>query len=219
MNATSYEMIVQEAGSHELNRPVHLALRDACAERAVELLSQPIHHIDTANRAMLVERIIALLRTAALHARLAARSERAGEQERDFLHFLLLTLQHVESVYALIQNQADMESREHGFLTKFLGVSADEVTLTALNYRRRAEDMLEGLWHVLRLSGAPYRVLQQTNLAEMSESDRERYRRARESYRAELDKAPRFATASVDSEPSVRNAEPPLASGATEFTI
>jgi hypothetical protein len=202
-----------------MNRPVHLALRDACTERAVEMLSLPMHPLGTEERIAHVDRVIALLRMSTQHARLAARSARAGERERDFLHFLRLTLQHVESVYALIQNQAHMESREHSFLTKFLSVGMQEVSLTAINYRRQAEDMLEGLWHVLRLSSAPYRELQQANFTELSKSEQERYHRARAGVQEELSAGALPTFPETGPEPLIRNAAPPPPSGTAEFSI
>jgi len=207
------------AECYDTNRPVYLARRDAGVERAVELLSQPTSHLPTAARIAHVENVIALLRTASHHARLAARSRRAGEAERDFLRFLALTLQQVESVHALIQQQAHLESKEHGFLSKFLEVSADEVTLSAINFQRRAEDLLEGLWQVLRMSSTPYRRLQHDNLKELSLDERERYDRAIASFRK--DAAAKYALpAPSDRVPSAaRNADPPIFSGATEFSI
>lgn len=206
------------AGYYELNRPVHLARRDSGVERAVELLAQPTGHLPTAARIEHVERVIALLRTASHHARLAARSPRAGDSERDFLHFLALTLQQVESVQALIHHQAHLESKEHGFLSKFLGVNPDEVTLSAINFQRRAEDMLEGLWQVLRMSSTPYRRLQQDNLKDLTAEERERYQRAMGSFRTAVSKyAPPLSAPQPAA--SARNAGPPPVSGATEFPI
>lgn len=204
------------AECYDTNRPVHLARRDACVERSVELLTQATGHLPTAARMAHVERIIALLRTALHHARLAARSHRATDAERDFLHFLELTLRQVESVQALVHHQAHLESREHGFLSKFLGVSPDEVTLSAINFQRHAEDMLQGLWQVIRMSSAPYRRLQQENMKELSTEERARYDRAMESFRREA--VAKYPAETAGEGPTAsRNAAPP--SGATEFAI
>lgn len=199
---------------------MHLALRDAGAECAVGMLSRPLHALGTDERMAHVGEVIRLLQLSAKHARLAARSARATERERDFLRFLRVILQYVESVYALILNQAQMESKEHGFLQKFLGETMmDELSLTALNYRRRADDMLEGLWHVLRLSSAPYRDLQQANFNALTDSERERYRRARQAFLERHTTTMPAATAVQTPEPMIRNAASPSDSGAAEFAI
>ncbi len=201
-------------GFNEINRPIHLARRDACLERAVEWLSRPVQQLGTAERIARVGAVIRMLRQALRHARLAVRSVRATERERDFLHFLELTLQQVESVDALIRHQSHLESKEHGFLGKFLGVSPDEVSLSAINFQRRAEDMLEGLWQVLRMSSAPYRQLQRENLDALSPEERERYERACANVcRTSAPSGENPASAAPDA--VARNAASPL--GAAEF--
>ena len=170
----------------DLNRAVHLARRDACVERAMELLYFPIESMGTHERIAHVGNVIALLECALEHATRAGGSDRAIAKEHDFRHFLLLILGNVESVYAFLKNQEHLESEEHSFLTQFLGISEDEVTLSATNYHRRAEDMLMGLWQVLRMAHGPYRSLQQQNTSAFDESDRERYQRAYLSFREEL---------------------------------
>jgi hypothetical protein len=161
----------------ELNRPALLARRDAAVEQAVETLYRPVQSMDTQGRLAHVNSILALLKTALVYADRAAHSERATQKEKDFRRFLELVLGNVESVEALIRNQAHFQSEQECFLSQFLGSDAEAATLSATNFQRRSEDMLHGLWQILRLSHAPYRALQAENLASLTAEERERYER------------------------------------------
>lgn len=168
------------------NRPAHLARRDACVERAAELLSSSLESMDTAARIAHVGQVIALLESAASHATLARGTAEPGDQEGNFLHFLELILNNVRSAHAFLKNQAHLESEEHKFLESFLGVPADEMMLSATNYRRRSEDMVAGLWHFLRMMHVPYSALKVANMAALDPTAKERYQRAYGIYREEL---------------------------------
>lgn len=179
----------------ELNRPAHLARRDVAVERAVEFLCLPVAAMNAESRVAHVDRVLSLLRTALEHADLAARSARTTQRERDFRRFLDLVLHNVTSLHALVENQAHFESEKQCFLDHFLGDRTEESALSAVNYQRRAEDMLQALWQIMRLSHAPYRAMQEENLAELTQEERERYRRGSATYRESLPDPARPQTA------------------------
>lgn len=167
-----------------LNRPIHLARRDAFFERAAELLNMPVQELDTRGRMGHVDRVLSLLQTAEQHAFFASRSPDASAQENDFLHFLKLISHNVQSAHSMIQHQSHLEGEE-GFLCQFLNATPAECALPALHYRRRADDILQGLWQLLRLAHKPYRELQQANITGLDEKERDRYRIAYRLYREE----------------------------------
>jgi hypothetical protein len=169
-----------------LNRPVHLARRDACFERAMELLNRPPEGGDSAAQTRRVGRIITLLREASEHARLAARVRKETDQERDFRQYLGLVLRNVESAHAFLDNEANLASDERGVMARFLGTGGDEAALSALTYRRWAQDILMGLSQMIRLAHGPYRTVQQANCADLKPSDQERYQLAHQSFGADL---------------------------------
>jgi len=179
----------------ELNRPALLARRDASFERAIETLYRPVHSMDTQARLAHIDGVLSLLKTARACADRAAQSDRTTQKEKDFRRFLELILRNVESVDALLKNQEQFQSEQECFLSKFLGNHAESATLSAINYQRRSEDMLHGLWQILRLSHAPYRSLQEENLADLTAEERERYHRGHARYlqipnAAEIDSGP-----------------------------
>ncbi len=175
------------------NRPVHAARRDVCVERAAELLTMPLEHLDTDARIGHVGRIILLLETALHQAELAGRGGGVSQVENDFTHFLRLILANVRSAEAFLSNQTHLESDEHSFLTQLLGIGHDEIVLSAMNYRRLSMEVLAGLWQMLRLMHVPYRALQSQNQAEFDAASRERYQSAAHQLREELAAQPRIA--------------------------
>lgn len=173
-----------------LNRPIHLARRDVYFERAVELLYMPTQEFDTNQRIQHVEKVISLLKTAVSHAFLATKSAGTTNEEQDFLRFLNLVSHNVQSAHAMMQHQTHLE-HEEGFLCQFLSASPEECALPALHYRRRADDILQGVWHLLRLAHRPYRELQRINTEALPPAEKKRYQRAYESFRGEVNE--RFA--------------------------
>ncbi len=167
-----------------LNRPIHLARRDVFFERAVELLNMPLQELDIHLRIQHAEVVLSLLKTSESHAFFATRSN-APAQEHDFLRFLKLIADNVQSIHAMMQQQSHLEGEE-GFLCQFLGATAEQCALPAMHYQRRAEDILQGLWHVLQLAHAPYRALQKTNFEGMKDDERIRYKKAYDSFRQEV---------------------------------
>jgi len=180
-----------------LNRPIHLARRDIFFEMSVELLCSPFHEMTTTHALRHIENVLGFLQTAERHGTTAARSPLCTDRERDFIHFLNLISQNVQSLHAMMLNQAHLGTEE-SFLCQFLNTNHEESALPAMAYGRRAEDILQGLWHVLHLSLAPYRTLQIDNMDNLSEGERARYERASESTRNELTEKKAATTEAVN---------------------
>lgn len=168
------------------NRPVHLARRDASFERALELLNVPAGETSSADQLGRVRQAIDLMHSALDHARLAGRAGAVVEQEQDFIRYLGLVIRNIESAAAFLENEAHLVSEDHSFLTRFLGVGAEESGLTALNYRRWGHDILMGLYQQIRMAHGPYRALQQINARALSPDEQSRYAVAFESFQKDL---------------------------------
>lgn len=169
----------------DINRPIHLARRDVFFERAVELLYTPLQNLTTAERIIHAEVIISLLKTAESHAFFAIQSSGTVAQETDFLRFLKLISDNVQSAHAMLQHQLHLEAEE-SFLCQFLSATPEQCVLPAMHYQRRAEDILQGLWNILQLAHTAYRNLQQTNLDSLTEEEKGRYRKAYDSFRQDV---------------------------------
>ncbi len=168
-----------------LNRPIHLARRDVYTERAMELLSTPVDALDTGSRIAHVEHALALWKTAQYHGAFASKGAEPLPRELDFVRFLGLVVHNVQSALAMMQHQAHLES-EQSFLCRFLDASAEECALPALHYERRADDILQGIWHLLRLVHRPYHTLREAGIAALPEAGRARYHKACASFREEV---------------------------------
>jgi hypothetical protein len=152
---------------------------------AVELLCAPFQEMKTENALRHIDKVLSLLQTAERHGTFSARSIQSSEREKDFLHFLRLISQNVQSLHAMMLNQSHL-GKEEGFLCQFLNTNSEESALPAMAYGRRAEDILQGLWHVLHLALAPYRTLQQENVDSLKPEERERYNKAQKSAKNEI---------------------------------
>lgn len=174
-----------------LNRPIHLARRDAFYERAVELLYLPLQEMDTKTRLQHMGQVLALLEVAKKHAFFAARSSQRASREPDFLHFIQLIYDNVQAIESMMRHQAHLEGAE-SFLCQFLNTTREQCQLPAMHYRRRADDIMQGLWQILRLAYTPYRSLQNEFNREGSDEECKRYEKAYETFREETNR--RFNT-------------------------
>ena len=145
----------------------------------------PLEDLSAQERLKHMETVMTLLQTAEHHAVFAGKATAASSQEQDYLHFLRLVYHNVEAVYAMVTQQSHLEAEE-SFLHHFLLASPEDSALPAIHYRRRAEDILQGLWHILRRANKPYRELQDKNLDVLSNEEKERYLRAFESFHQDI---------------------------------
>jgi hypothetical protein len=169
---------------NQLNRPVHLARRDAFYERGVELLFQPLQHMATATRIQHLQQVMDLLSTAKQHAFFAYRGQKPAQKEVDFHEFLKLILDNVQSIHSMMLHQSHLEEAE-SFLCQFLNTSSEQCQLPAMHYRRRAEDLMQGLWQMMQLAYAPYRTLQASFRESASPEELARYQKAFSSFEEE----------------------------------
>ena len=169
-----------------LNRPVHLARRDTYFEKMVEMLFVPVEEADTAERIRYFESILTMLKTAVTHASFAAKATTASDKDKDFFKYLVLVEDNVQSMLAMLEHQAHLEATE-SFLCHFLNTPPEQCFLPAMHYRRRADDLLEGLCHQVRLAHTPFRILQQENQEQLTSGERERFKKAYNSYKQDLE--------------------------------
>ncbi|MEM7391881.1 MAG: hypothetical protein AAF492_05985 [Verrucomicrobiota bacterium] len=158
----------------DANKPIHLARRDVHFERAVEILSMPVKNLETSARILHIERIVHALVTAERHASFVSKTPSATARSRDFQNFLKLILDSAQSIGAMMRHQTHFEEAE-SFLCQFLNTTPEQSTLPALHYRRRADDLQEGTFHLLRLALSPFRELQSEDRQHMNDEERGRY--------------------------------------------
>ena len=169
-----------------VNRPVHLARRDAHFERAVELVSRPLDHLSSDQRRALLSLVLECLRTSRRHA-FFAMCPAVSANEKDFLRFLDLKIDTVRSARSMIDHQILLEEQA-GFLRNFLRAEPAQFQLPAMHFQRRAEDILHGLWHLIRLAHSPFHALREEARKSFTTEQGERYLRAYRHVREEVEK-------------------------------
>jgi len=169
---------------NHLNRPIHLARRDAFYERGIELLYMPLQEMDTQTRKRHLYNVMQVLAIARKHAFFAARSVVSSDREQDFMKFLELIHDNAKSMHSMMEHQAHLEGAE-SFICQFLNTTQEQCQMPAMHYRRRAEDLMGGLWQLLKLAHTPYRSLQNDFNESVPEDERNRYRKAYDSFREE----------------------------------
>lgn len=165
-----------------LNRPVHLARRDAYFEHASNQINTPVNKLPTLERIQHTDRILEDLQHSVDHAFLAAQSPDATAAEHDFLRFIRLLQSNVGAVRTMLKHQLELDGAE-SFLCQFLSVSPHSHLLSAMQYQRRSEDLLDGLWQLLQHAHGPYRQLKEATIKQLPESEQSRYHLAFQSFR------------------------------------
>jgi hypothetical protein len=166
----------------ELNRPVHLALRDVHYERATELLNASCSQTPEPPRIAGYEEILFLLRTAREHGHLALRDTGGNEKNEQFCRFINMLAGNVKAILSMLNLQHSVEEKE-SFFFSFLEVNHASVALQAEEYERRARDIIRSMYSTLELAAEAYEGLKQNDLGALDDSGRERYNKAAEHHR------------------------------------
>ena len=161
----------------ELNRPVHLALRDISFEKAIELISNQQPAFGGGMDVDSYEEVLFLLRTARQHARFAIRNAGRNSHDEQFSLFVNLLAGNVKAVLSMI-NLKGMVERSKGSSFSFLGVNEASAGLQAEEYQRRANDIVRSMQNTLRLAEEPFEKLKAENRASFSEEETLRYEKA-----------------------------------------
>lgn len=160
-----------------LNRPVHLARRDAFYKQAGQRVEQLSAQKKLAEEQETAEEALRLFCEARQHARAANRSEKTSTEDQLFLDFLDAAVDNTQSITRMLRRQQSVESDECP-LGRFLGTN-DVSSKMGTHYRRCAAHILKGLVQILQQAARPYQELQQTTLSEMSSTDKNRYEKTR----------------------------------------
>ncbi|MBI2438768.1 MAG: hypothetical protein HYV36_08165 [Lentisphaerae bacterium] len=161
--------------TNDLNRPVHLARRDAFLEKAFEVVRAGLAEAPHKQRAQHIDLTLYCLQGAIEHGSLAANEAPTSGQEAPFLLFIRLVLSNLHSVRVIMESEHALKDRTSP-LGQFLhrNVKADDVA----GFVRETEQLLQGVVKLAGLAEAPFRAIQKTLTEGMNASDRKRYQRA-----------------------------------------
>ncbi len=168
---------------YNLNRPVHLARRDAFLEKAVATFRLCQAERTHRKQILTIDEALYYLNSAVDHSALAANASTPSPMEPPFLLFLRTLLFTLYSVRIIIDNEHALQDRKSP-LWQFLhrnGKADAEV-----KFARGSEQLLEDVAHLIGMIEAPFRDIQKAAAESFSEQDRARYRRAYEGLQRHL---------------------------------
>lgn len=165
-------------GMVNINRPIHLALRDGSYEKFLVLLKPSFEGRPLASRKKIIGAAVESLEGAHAAASGALRGVMGSQRERDFCKFLRMILDSARSVKFLVEHEEILE-QDTSFLKRFLSGSPQAVTDARVIRRRKAEEFMEGVRTMARIGEKEFQKLQAENFHALNEDERRRYRAMR----------------------------------------
>lgn len=170
--------------SYDLNRPVHLARRDAFLEKAFEVFRAGLAELHYRQRAQQIDLTLYYLQSAVEHGTLAAKATPTEPSETSFLLFLRLVLSNLYAARVIMENVHALKDRK-GPLAQFLQPNAKTDSFAGLAHE--GEQLLQGTEQLLGLAEAPFSAIQKTTTKSLNASDRQRYQKAYEGLKHHLE--------------------------------
>lgn len=160
-----------------MNRPVHLARRDAFYLKALERIQTLPKFPDPATQQRIVAEAHYLLREARRHARVANLSKLTSDSSRLFVKFLSLLIDHTQSLMHLLERIRMLSEGDHA-IDLFLEISPEEREVITAPYRDCASSLISSLTSLLERAEGPARALRNTSLVKMPVDAKARYEKA-----------------------------------------
>jgi hypothetical protein len=165
-----------------LNRPVHLAGRDAFYEQAVKLLEGDLMNYSAADRWEKCRAISSFIQLAKEHADFAMRGMECGREEKLFLQFLVLLLDSAQALQVMTKHEHLLAS-DRELLRELLGQDTELIERSAAEHRQLASNLTKETVLLIQMATKAFERLKEKNLGEFDKDDaRPRYKRAHESF-------------------------------------
>jgi len=162
-------------GMVNINRPIHLALRDGNYEKYLGLLRHPFEDRPLAFRKKVVGALVESLERAHAAAASALCGVMGSQRERDFIKFLRLILDSSKTVKFLVEHEELLE-QDTSFLKRILAGSPHAVTEARALRRGKAEEFLQGVRGMVKIGEKEFQKLKVENFQALSEDEMRRYR-------------------------------------------
>ena len=158
----------------DINRSVHLALRDWNYEEALGLLKYAFAGRSRASRKRIMYTMSERLETAYLEARFALRGIVAEQRELDFLKFLRMLLDAATAVKDIVDHEGIMD-QDTSFLNRFLGDNPDLIREFKVSHRERGRSIINGIKIMARATEKNFLRLKKSNFKALSKDEQRRY--------------------------------------------
>jgi len=161
-------------GKVNINRPVHLALRDKNYEKFLELLKYSFDARSLGSRKKIIDSMVGKAQTAYDEGRFALRGIRGSQLERDFIKFLEMILDALRAVQFMVEHEEILQ-RDTSFLRRFLREDPRAVSDSKFSHRQRAAKILEEVKIMAGIAEKAYRELREEELKNLNRDDKRRY--------------------------------------------
>lgn len=161
-------------GKIDINRSVHLALRDKNYEEVLGLFKYAIEGRSLASRKKIISAMEEHIHTAYQEANFATRGLVAEQQELDFIRFLRIFLEAVSAAGHIVGHE-EILNQDSGFLNRFLSENPGLIREFRVSHRARAAGIINDLKVMVRSTEKNYLDLKKDNYETLSPDERRRY--------------------------------------------
>ena len=161
-------------GKIDINRSVHLAIRDKNYEESLDLLKYAFEGRALSSRQKIVYTIAEKIDIAYLEARFALRGIVAEQRELDFTKFLRMFLDAIHAVKNLVDHE-EILNQDTSFLNRFLSESPGLIGEFKISHRERARGIMNGLKVMARATERNFLLLKKSNYETLSKDEQRRY--------------------------------------------
>jgi len=161
-------------GKIDINRSVHLALRDKNYEEMLGLLKYAFEGRALSSRQKIVYTIAEKIEISYMEANFALRGIVAEQEELDFIKFLRMVLDAIHAVKSLVDHEKIL-NQDTSFLNRFLGDSPGMIGDFKVSHRERTRGIMNGLKVMARATERNFMLLKKENYETLSKDEQRRY--------------------------------------------
>lgn len=161
-------------GKININRPVHLALRDRNCEDAMGLLKYAFEARPLNSRRTIINSLVEKLQNAADEAGYALRGLLGKQEERDFAKFLKMLLNGARIVQVMTAHE-ELLQRDSSFLKRIMGENSRQIVESRFSHRNFGGSMMGDLKIMFGVAEKAYQELKRKNFFDCDKEGKRRY--------------------------------------------
>jgi len=161
-------------GKVDINRPVHLALRDKNYEEVLRLFKYALEGRALPSRKKIITAMEEHIATAYQEADFATRGIVVEQKELDFLRFLRIFLEAVTAAGKIVVHE-EILNQDSSFLNRFLAENPGLIREFRISHRARAAGIVNDLKVMMRATERNYLDLKRDNYEALDPDEQRRY--------------------------------------------
>ncbi len=166
--------LINLMGKVELNRAVHLALRDKNYEEVLGLFKYALEGRSLASRKRIISEMEEHIDTAYQEANFAIRGLVAEQQELDFIRFLRIFFEAVTAAGHIVVHE-EILNQDSSFLNRFLSENPGLIREFRVSHRARASGIINDLKVMVRSTEKNFLSLKNNNYEALRPDEQRRY--------------------------------------------